>query len=175
MSPVSQHMFLHRSTARNIVLATGDCLLPRNVRAARIHLFEYEAEGLEIDADLRENESVSVEPVWVLGVEGHEFVEQNMGRWGQAHGGARMAGVGFEGGIDLFDPVSAFLHGEWGWSIAQCRCIKLLTSVEGKEPERTYCEESNGVDGLPVCVCVAHDGDFVLEIGGWKWDNGKET
>lgn len=48
-----------------------------------------------------EDESVSVDPVGVLGVEGHVLVEEDMGRWGQAHGGTRMARVGGEGGIDL--------------------------------------------------------------------------
>lgn len=50
---------------------------------------------------LRENESVAVEPVRVLWVEGHEFVEQDVGHWCHAHWGARMANVGFGDGIDL--------------------------------------------------------------------------
>jgi hypothetical protein len=51
--------------------------------------------------DLRKNESVPVDPVWILRVKGHEFVEEDMGNRGHAHGGAGMAGVRFESGIDL--------------------------------------------------------------------------
>ena len=51
--------------------------------------------------DLREDESISVEPVRVLWVEGHEFVEENMSNGGHAHGRTRVAGVGLESGIDL--------------------------------------------------------------------------
>lgn len=50
---------------------------------------------------LREYESISVDPIRVLGVEGHEFVEEDVGDGGHAHGGAGMAGVRFESGIDL--------------------------------------------------------------------------
>jgi hypothetical protein len=67
----------------------------------------------------REDESVAVNEVWVLGVERHEFVEQDMGGGSQAlrsrmsvlslsmhqllltHRGARMATVRLESGIDL--------------------------------------------------------------------------
>jgi len=56
--------------------------------------------------NLREDESVSVEPVWVLRVEGHKLVEQDMGSWCAAHGGTGVTRVGFEGGIDLFNRVS---------------------------------------------------------------------
>jgi hypothetical protein len=45
--------------------------------------------------DLREDEAVSVDPAGVLWVEGHEFVEEDVGGRRQAHRGARMAGVGF--------------------------------------------------------------------------------
>lgn len=50
---------------------------------------------------IREDKSISVEPVWVLGVEGHELVEEDMGSWCAAHRGTGMTRVGFEGGIDL--------------------------------------------------------------------------
>ena len=51
--------------------------------------------------DLREHETISVEPVWVLWVKGHEFVEENVGDRRHAHRGTGMTGVGIEGGIDL--------------------------------------------------------------------------
>ena len=49
----------------------------------------------------RENKSIAVDPVWIRGIEAHEFIEHNMGDGRHAHRGARVAGVGFEGGIDL--------------------------------------------------------------------------
>lgn len=52
-------------------------------------------------AHLRENESITIDPVGVVGVESHEFVEEDVGNGCHAHGRAGMPGVGFEGGIDL--------------------------------------------------------------------------
>jgi hypothetical protein len=51
--------------------------------------------------DVREDETIAVEPVGVLGVEGHELVEKDVGHRGHAHGGARVARVGSSRGIDL--------------------------------------------------------------------------
>lgn len=51
--------------------------------------------------DLREDKSVAVEPVWVLRVESHEFVKEDMSYGCHAHRGTWMAGVGIESGIDL--------------------------------------------------------------------------
>lgn len=48
-----------------------------------------------------ENETIPVDPVWVLRVEGHELVEHDMGDWGHTHGRARVARVGGCCGIDL--------------------------------------------------------------------------
>ena len=53
-----------------------------------------------------ENEAIPIDPVWVLGVEGHELVKENVGDWCHAHGGTRMARVRLEGGIDLVETVS---------------------------------------------------------------------
>lgn len=50
---------------------------------------------------LREDESISIDPIRILRVEGHEFVEENVGRRSQTHGGTGMSGIRFEGGIDL--------------------------------------------------------------------------
>lgn len=50
---------------------------------------------------VREDKAVAVDPFGVLGVEGHELVEQDVGDRGHAHRGARMARVGLECGIDL--------------------------------------------------------------------------
>jgi len=54
---------------------------------------------------VREHKSVAVDPFRVLGVEGHELVEQDMGHWGHAHRGARVARVCLERGIDLASDV----------------------------------------------------------------------
>ena len=51
--------------------------------------------------DLRQDETITIDPVWVLGVEGHELVEQNMSNGCHAHGSSGMTGVDFGGGIDL--------------------------------------------------------------------------
>lgn len=51
--------------------------------------------------DVRENEAITVDPFGVLGVEGHELVEEDVGHRGHAHGGAGMARVGLEGRIHL--------------------------------------------------------------------------
>ena len=51
--------------------------------------------------DVREDEAITIEPVWVLGVEAHELVEHDVGDGCHAHGGSGMTGIGFEGGIDL--------------------------------------------------------------------------
>ena len=51
--------------------------------------------------DLRQDESISIEPFRIAGVETHEFIEHDMSGGSKAHGGSGMTGVGFEGGIDL--------------------------------------------------------------------------
>lgn len=51
--------------------------------------------------DVRENETISVGPVWVLWVEVHELVEQDMGRRSKSHRCSGMPGVGDCGRIDL--------------------------------------------------------------------------
>ena len=50
---------------------------------------------------LRQDETITVDPVWVFGVEGHELVEQDMGNRCHAHRSSGMTGIGFESGIDL--------------------------------------------------------------------------
>lgn len=53
------------------------------------------------DACLRKNKSISIDPIRVLRIEGHELIEENMGHWGHAHRGTGMSGIRCEGGIDL--------------------------------------------------------------------------
>jgi hypothetical protein len=50
---------------------------------------------------VRENETITVDPIGVLGVEVHELVEENVGNGGHAHGGTGVARVGLGGGINL--------------------------------------------------------------------------
>lgn len=50
---------------------------------------------------LRQNESITIDPVGVFGVESHEFVEKDVGNRCHTHGRAGMPGVGCEGGINL--------------------------------------------------------------------------
>ena len=56
---------------------------------------------MRIGVYLRQDKAISVDPVGVLRVEGHEFVEHDMGNRCHAHRSPGMAGVGLEGGIDL--------------------------------------------------------------------------
>jgi len=51
--------------------------------------------------DVREDETIAVQPFGVLGVECHEFVEEDMGHRGQTHRSTWMSRVGLESGIDL--------------------------------------------------------------------------
>ncbi len=60
--------------------------------------------------DLREDESIAIEPVGVLGVEGHELVEEHMGGRCHAHRGTWVTRVGLEGGIDLYKSRSVSPH-----------------------------------------------------------------
>lgn len=77
----------------------------RSARSIRIFVFTTSKgetrHKSDIFQDLREDESISIQPVWVLWVERHEFVEQDVSDRSHAHGGARMAGICCEGGIDL--------------------------------------------------------------------------
>jgi hypothetical protein len=50
---------------------------------------------------VREDKSVAVDPLGVLGVESHELVPHDVGDRGHAHGRTRMARVCLERGIDL--------------------------------------------------------------------------
>jgi hypothetical protein len=84
--------------------------------------------GVGGGGDLRQDKSISVEPVWILGVEGHEFVEEDVGHWGHAHRSARMTGVGLEGGIDLMDSSSVKVSGVRDSTRASAFLARALTS-----------------------------------------------
>lgn len=58
------------------------------------------------------HETVAVEPLGVLGVEGHELVEQDVGDGGHAHGRTGVARVGGERGIDLQEALCQRVKGE---------------------------------------------------------------
>lgn len=58
-------------------------------------------DGFDGIEDVREDETIAVDPAWVLWVEGHELVEQDVSYRSHAHGRSGMTGVGRKGGIDL--------------------------------------------------------------------------
>jgi hypothetical protein len=70
-------------------------------RATKISCLDRDCLDCIMWVDLRENESVSVEPVGVLWVETHELVEKNVGDGSHTHGRTRVARVGFGSRIDL--------------------------------------------------------------------------
>jgi len=82
------------SCDRNLLRETGLRLLQGDGHRAR---------------HIRENETITVDPVGVLGVEGHELVEQNVSHGGHAHGGTRVARVRLGGGINLEKSVSELI------------------------------------------------------------------
>lgn len=55
---------------------------------------------IQNEGNVRENKTIPVSPVGVLGVEAHELVEEDVGNGGHAHRGTGVARVGLEGGID---------------------------------------------------------------------------
>lgn len=62
---------------------------------------DLKALGVDGKVHSRKNESISVDPVGVLGVEVHDLLKEDMGSRGQAHRGSGVTGVGRDGGIDL--------------------------------------------------------------------------
>jgi hypothetical protein len=59
---------------------------------------------------VRENKTVPVQPVRILGIEFHEFIEEDMGYWSHSHRCTWMARIGFPRHIDsqTTDCVDAF-------------------------------------------------------------------
>lgn len=57
---------------------------------------------------LRKNETVSVDPIGVLGVESHELVKKHMRDRGHAHRRTGVAGVSLSGSIDLEENVRRY-------------------------------------------------------------------
>jgi hypothetical protein len=51
--------------------------------------------------DLREDKSIAIDPIWILRVEGHKLVEQDVSHRSHAHGRSGVTGVGRIGSIDL--------------------------------------------------------------------------
>ncbi len=54
-----------------------------------------------MEVDSRKNKAIPIEPMGILRVEGHEFVEHNVGNRCHTHWRSGMPGVGRDGGIDL--------------------------------------------------------------------------
>jgi hypothetical protein len=87
--------------------------------------------------DLREDKSISIQPIGILGIEGHALVEENMGRRSQSHGCAGMAGIGLEGGIDLCNEDTISVKASPGTiNKLECRSLKVLVDDAPKLSRR---------------------------------------
>lgn len=60
----------------------------------------------KVKIDLREDETISVDPGRILWVEGHELIEENVRNRSHTHGRTWVAGVRLRRGIDLDKGVS---------------------------------------------------------------------
>ena len=72
---------------------------------------------------VREDKAVAIDPIGVLGIESHELVEEDVGHRGHAHRGAGMAGICFEGGIDLEFIFSSALTRQQAQNALASRCL----------------------------------------------------
>lgn len=89
---------------------------------------------------IREHESISVQPTRVLGVECHEFVEEDVSGRSATHGRTGVATVCLEGSIDLESEIG-----------------QLLCLPPGDLRRAAHCEKPNGIDSFPINLCVPHD------------------
>ena len=111
-------------------------------------------------SDLREYESISIEPIRILRVEVHKFVEKNVGNGRHAHGGAGMPGVGFERSIDL-----STVRGTISSYCILLPCVREIVEdssssvmVGAAIVGVTYREQTDRIDRQLICLGVAHDG-----------------
>lgn len=77
---------------------------------------------------IRENETITVGPVRVLGVEVHELVEQNVGHGGHTHRGTGVTGVSLGGGINLIGEMSVDFRRMYAWKLRMR--LKSLVEVQ---------------------------------------------
>ena len=97
--------------------------------------------------------------MWVLRIEAHEFIEENVGSRSKAHGGAGMAGIGFEGGIDLCntDQISltaSFIELLRAWPADEMRLRSRTLINEGGG--YTHSQKADGVDSELIIFIVPH-------------------
>ena len=85
--------------------------------------------------NVREDESIAVDPFGVLWVESHELVEQDVGHRGHAHGSTRVARVGLSRSIDLKNERESAID-----------AIERLVGggVEGKRSMAGHCDRLRG-------------------------------
>lgn len=85
-----------------------------------------------------EHKAITVDPVGILGIEGHKLVEEDVGSWRKTHWSTRMPRVAPGDHVGL----------------------RQLATASGKEEEADglYREDADGVDGSPVILRVAHCG-----------------
>ena len=112
------------------------------------------------------HEAVAVDPVGVLGVEGHELVEEDVGHRRHAHGRARVARVGLEGSIDLARRI------ESQFIVFHCFTRPTVRGAPTtRAPNRhrgswkaTHRESADRVDTQLVVLVVTHGGGCAM---GW--------
>jgi hypothetical protein len=100
---VKQSILEHAAVAVAIQLRSAGILETRSFPSRVERLFQA-ISNLVLDEGrkyIRENETITVGPVRVLGVEVHELVEQNVGHRGHTHRGTGVTGVSLRGGINL--------------------------------------------------------------------------
>jgi hypothetical protein len=94
---------------------------------------------------VREDKSVAVDPLGVLGVESHELVPHDVGDRSHAHGRTRMAGVCLERGIDLYRPrklaidslntLTALLENCGSGVAGLCMAGQAMNNMDGDVPQ----------------------------------------
>lgn len=70
-------------------LVYGQLLLLLTLPTSRAGCFRPERVGIQMD--IREDETISVEPAGILWIEGHELVEEHVGDWGATHRSTRVS------------------------------------------------------------------------------------
>lgn len=98
--------------------------------------------------DLRENETITVDPVWVLGVEVHELVEHDVGNGCHAHRSTGMTGIGFGGSIDLCEEQLISMGSSINATILYAVQIDVGRETTSSQLQLAQCDCSEGIAGL---------------------------
>lgn len=130
------------------------------------------------DFDLRKNKTISIQPIRILWVEVHEFVEKDVGHRCHPHGGAGMPWIGLTSGIDLDDELRLALDSRRNKNqsgdverkgivlrIANGRALSNGCGVV------TYSQKPDRVDGKLIILIIRHDfgsKDDFNELLSWR-------